>query len=136
MKHRIFTLLLVLTLASWSQTSNSTPKTAPGSNGTDKAVADCCEKMSSAGANEKTTCMRHAMKDGAETSCCAGMNGMSASCCGQKAAACMKKNKNAVAGCDDCCVSGKCVMPDCGTGCTRDRKASSGKTAGSAKGCC
>lgn len=75
MKHRLFAVILALTVMSWAQTSTqTTPSQAPVP--TDKAKPSCCEKMAN---GSSPACMRH--KDGKEiASCCSGKD--AASCCG------------------------------------------------------
>ena len=46
MKHKIFALVLALTVASWAQTATQTPSTPqPGATQADKASCACCDKM-------------------------------------------------------------------------------------------
>src|SRR5579862_3539529 len=90
MKHRLFAVILALTVMSWAQTSTqTTPSPTPAP--TDKAKPSCCEKMANGSKDAGAACMRH--KDGKEmASCCGGKD--AASCCGGKdAKVCMKDGK-------------------------------------------
>lgn len=122
MKHRLFAVILALTVMSWAQTATqTTPSPTPAP--TDKAKPSCCEKMANGSKDAGAACMRH--KDGKEmASCCSGKD--AGSCCGGKdAKACMKDGKCTT----DCCKEGSGTDK---TASCCDRKA--GKDCG--KGCC
>jgi len=122
MRHKLFAVILALTVMSWAQTSTqTTPSQSPAA--TDKAKPSCCEKMMKGSKDGSPACMRH--KDGKEmASCCAGKD--AASCCGGKdAKTCMKDGKCTA----DCCKAGSGTEK---TASCCDRKA--GKDCG--KGCC
>lgn len=122
MRHKMFALILALTVMSWAQTATPNPPSSPGK-APPAAKCACCEKMASADAKGAPACCAHhadAKADSKEmASCCNGKD--SASCCGGKdAKACMQGDKMA-----DSCCKGK-------GGVKCDRKA--GKECG--KGCC
>lgn len=130
MKHKLLTLILALTVASWAQTAT---QTAPAQNAApEKAKCACCDKSASADAKDAgMKCMRHGKDaDGKETaSCCAGKDKEKMSCCGGKdAKSCMKdmKDKNASC-CKDGCGKEKmasgCCGGNCGKGCCGSEKA-------------
>jgi len=129
MKHKIFALILALTVASWAQTATQTPSTPqPGATQADKASCECCDKMAASAKDGEKTCQRHGMKaaDGKDmASCCAGKD-KEMSCCGSKdGKSCMKGDKATASCCKDGCAKDKTAAACCGT---------SGKTCG--KGCC
>lgn len=137
MKHKIFVLILALTVASWAQTATQTPappqaSTAPA----EKAKSSCCDKMS---AKDGASCARHAKDstDAKADSCCAGKD---SSCCGGKdAMSCMKdKADKSAASCKDNCMKNKkTAAACCGSekSCGKDC-CSSGKKEKAARNCC
>lgn len=128
MRHKIFALIVALTVASWAQTATQNPPTsnpAPA----EKAKASCCDKMS---AKDGASCPRHGKdaKDSKEmASCCAGKD-MAAGCC-KDAKACMKDDKMAASCCKDGCAKDKTAASCCKKGCC-----SSDKKETTAKNCC
>jgi len=126
MKHKLFGLILALTVMTWAQTSAQTTPSTPAENtSTEKAKCACCDKMAADSKDGHAACMRGQHGDAKEmASCCAGKEG--ASCCGGKdAKSCMKDGKTAASCCKDGC--GKDKMASC-----CDRKAAKG----CGKGCC
>lgn len=104
MKHRLFALILALTVASWAQSATQT--TPPPSAPAEKANCACCDKMTQS-KDGHAACMRHAKNGDAKQmgSCCAGKDG--ASCCGKNAKSCMNNAKSG-----SCCKSGCCQDTD------------------------
>jgi len=100
MKHKLFALILALTVVAWTQTATQTPS-APA----EKAKPSCCDKMSDA-KDGHASCMRHGHGDAKDmASCCAGKDAKS--CCGKDAKSCMKDDKTAAACCKDGCGKDK-----------------------------
>ena len=125
MKHKIFALILALTVISWAQTATQPAPSAPTQGTPGKAKCAGCDKMAADSKDGHASCMRHGKGDAQDmASCCAGKEGKS--CCGGKnAKSCMKDDKTASSCCKDGCSKDK--MASC-----CDRK--SGKECG--KGCC
>lgn len=125
MKHKIFALILALTVVTFAQTATQTTPSAPEQSSPEKAKPACCDKMSADSKGGHGSCMRHGHGDAKEmASCCAGKE--AASCCGGKdAKSCMKDDKTAASCCKEGC--GKAKMASC-----CDRKAA--KQCG--RGCC
>ena len=125
MKHKLFAMVLALTVMSWAQTATQPAPSTPTQSAPEKANCACCDKMAAGAKGGHAACMRQGkgdMKDMA--SCCAGKEG--ASCCGgEHAMSCMKGDKTAASCCKDGCDKGK--MASC-----CDRKAAKG----CGKGCC
>lgn len=126
MRHKLFALILALTVVSWAQTATPTTPAAPQQGiASDQAKGSCCDKMADS-KDGHAACMRHKHHGDAKAmaSCCSGKEG--ASCCGDKdSKSCMKDDKTAAS----CCKEG----------CDKDKAASccdqkSGKACG--KGCC
>ena len=122
MKHKLFALILALTVVSWAQTATqSTPSTSAPTT-SDSSKCACCDKMAASSQDGHMSCMRQQHGDAKDTA--AGKNGVS--CCGGKdAKSCMKGDKTAASCCKDGC--GKGNMATC-----CDRKAAKG----CGKGCC
>lgn len=104
MKHKLFALILALTVVSWAQTATQTTPAAPAENTS----------------TEKAKC-----------ACCAGKDG--ASCCGKDAKSCMKDGKTTTSCCKDGCGKDKMASccdrkagNACGEGCcgSKSEKAS------------
>lgn len=126
MKHKVFALILAVTVVSFAQTSiQPTPSAPSGSTSTEKAKCACCGKMAADAKDGHAACMRQGKGDAKDmASCCAGKE--ATSCCGGKdAKSCMKGDKTAASCCKDGC--GKGNMATC-----CDRKAAKG----CGKGCC
>ena len=123
MKHKLFALILALTVMSWAQTATQPAPAAPEQSTSEKAKCACCDKMAADSKDGHAACMRHDNGDAKDmASCCSGKEGKS--CCGGKdAKSCMKDEKAAAS----CCKDGKDRMASC-----CDRKAA--KQCG--KGCC
>ena len=111
MKHKLFALILALTVVSWAQTATQTAPSAPeGAPSTEKAKCACCDKMSADTKGGHMSCMRHKHGDAKDMAfCCAGKDG--ASCCGKDAKSCMKDDKTMASCCKDGC--GKDKMASC-----------------------
>ena len=124
MKHKLFALILALTVISWAQTATQPAPSAASQDAPEKAKCACCDKMA-ADAKDGHACMRQGKGDPKDmASCCAGKEGTS--CCGGKdAKSCMKGDKTAASCCKEGCGQGK--MATC-----CDRKAAKG----CGKGCC
>lgn len=126
MKHKVFALILALTVVSWAQTATptapSTPQqsTAPA----EKSKCACCDKMAKSDAKaEGSCCARHKMQSAENkdmASCCSGKDAKS--CCGKDAKSCMRKDKTASS-----CCGGQCGKN--GAGCCK-------KKTETAKKCC
>jgi|SRR6516164_2234795 hypothetical protein len=126
MKHKVFALILALTVVAWTQTST---QTTPAQNAApaEKAKCACCDKMSADSKDAHASCMRDHSADAKDmASCCAGKD--EKSCCGKDAKSCMKDDKTMAACCKDGC--GKEKDKTAASCC--DRKA--GKECG--KSCC
>ncbi len=129
MKHKVFALILALTVVSWAQTATPTTPAVPQQNtAPDKAKCACCDRMATSDSKDgHASCMRqhdHAADGKEMASCCAGKDAKS--CCnGKDAKSCMKDDKNMASCCKEGC--GKDKTASC-----CDRKA--GKECG--KGCC
>ncbi len=132
MKHKVFALILALTVMSWAQTSTPVAPSAPAdSTSTEKAKCSCCEKMAAGSKDGHAACMRHGKGDAKDmASCCAGKEG--SSCCGGKDAKSCMKDKTAASCCKgDCCKDKKASCCDrkpgkgCGKNCcgSKDDKA-------------
>ena len=90
MKHKVFALILALTVVSWAQISTQAPTQPPA----DKANCACCDKMASSDAKGSAmACKRMGkdgkgcMKDDKSASCCKDCKDSkdkTASCCGDK----------------------------------------------------
>jgi hypothetical protein len=109
MKHKIFALILALTVVSWAQTATQTQ--APP----EKAKCACCEKTASADSKTSGTSCNRMGKDAQAASCCGAKDGMS----------CMKVDKNA-SGCKDGCgkdAKDKTPSQCCGGKCSSKDKA-------------
>jgi hypothetical protein len=129
MKHKLFALILALTVASWAQTATQNTPAAPQQNTApaEKGKCPCCDKMT--GAKEGQSCCHHEMagKDEKAMSCCSGKDAKS--CCGDAdAKSCMKSDKDKAACCADCgkdksvgCCGGQCGK-DHGKGCCSHEK--------------
>lgn len=127
MKHKLFALILALTVVSWAQTATQSTPSAPAKNdaAAEKAKCACCDKMAANSKDGHASCMRKAHDGDAKemASCCSGKD---SSCCGGKdAKSCMKDDKTAASCCKDGC--GKDKTASC-----CDRKAAKG----CGKGCC
>ena len=107
MKHRIFALILALSVMSWAQTATQTQNTAPA----DKAKCSCCEKMAANVKDAHSCCGHRDVKasDSKEMACCSGKD---AKCCGDKDAA----------SCDKNCGTDKAAANCCGGNCGKDCK--------------
>jgi len=125
MKHKIFALILALTVISWAQTATQPAPSTPAQSASDKAKCACCDKMAADSKDGHASCMRRGNGDVKDmASCCAGKEGKT--CCGgTDSKSCMKNDKTASSCCKDGCSKDK--MASC-----CDRK--SGKECG--KGCC
>ncbi len=124
MKHKIFALILALTVVSWAQTATQTTPSTPAPSTSDSTKCACCDKMATDAKGGHASCMRHKHGDAKDmASCCAGKDG--ASCCGKDGKSCMKDDKTMASCCKDGC--GKDKMASC-----CDRKGA--KQCG--KGCC
>lgn len=117
MRHKLFALILVMSVATWAQTA-SQEAPAPAS---PSGKSNCCDKMSD---SKGAACMRHKQADAkGAASCCSGKG---PSCCDGKNANCCSRDDKTAASC-------------CKGGCDKDNKASccdrkAGKECG--KGCC
>lgn len=137
MKHKIFALILALTVASWAQTATQTPTTPPASTApAEKAKPSCCDKMS--GMKDGASCARHGKQnaDAKAGSCCAGKE---ASCCGGKdAMSCMKDkaDKTATSCCKEGCTKDKTAAACCGSGKSCGKSCCSSDKEKTAKNCC
>jgi len=142
MKHKIFALVLALTVASWAQTATQTPSTPqPGSTQADKASCACCDKMSASAKDGEKSCQRHSMKaaDGKDmASCCAGKDKEMSCCGGKDSKSCMKGDKATASCCKDGCAKDKTAAACCGTSDKACGKGccSSDKKEKTAKNCC
>jgi hypothetical protein len=115
MKPKMLALIMVLTVASWSQTATQTSPSTPQQSTVpaEKAKCACSEKMASADAKEAPSCCAHHMKESAD-------NKEMSSCCGGKdAKSCMKgdKDKTAAACCKDSCGKDKTASVQGGETC-------------------
>jgi hypothetical protein len=130
MKHKLFALILALTVVSWAQNATqSAPDSQQGAASTEKAKCGCCDKMASADAKDaKMSCMRHAVKNGKDGACCGGKD----CCAGKDAKSCMKNTK-AGSCCKDC-GKDKTASACCGKDCKEC--SCSGKKEKTAKNCC
>jgi len=126
MRHKVFALILALTVASWAQTAIQTAP--PSSPAPEKSKASCCDKMS---VKDGAACQRHKdAKDSKEiASCCAGKDA-AAKCC-KDGKSCMKDDKMAASCCKDGCGKDKTSSSCCKKGCC-----SSDKKDTTAKSCC
>src|SRR5579863_4960050 len=133
MKHKIFALILAMTVAAWAQTA--TPNTPATGATAEKAKASCCDKMSS-GKKDGMSCPRHKTADAKETaSCCGGKTEMSC-CAGKDAKSCTKDDKTA-ASCKDACGKNQMASGCCGDKCSKDGKSCcSDKNEKTAMSCC
>ncbi|HKT90439.1 MAG TPA: hypothetical protein VJQ59_18480 [Candidatus Sulfotelmatobacter sp.] len=122
MKHKLFALILALTVASWAQTATQTSPSSPQQATTpaEKSKCSCCEKMNKSDAKaEGSCCARHKMQSADNKdmeSCCSGKDAKS--CCGKDAKSCMRKAKM-----DSCCKDcgkGKMASSCCGGQCAKD----------------
>jgi hypothetical protein len=140
MKHKIFALILALTVASWAQTATQTTPALPQT-GTpaEKAKCACCDKMAASSSKDGMSCSRHGKNaDAKGTASCCDKDKMS--CCGKDAKPCMKDDKTAASCCKEGCGKDKTASASAGKGCcgqscdkgccSRDKK---DKTA---KNCC
>ena len=136
MRHKIFALILALTVASWAQTATQTTPSPsePGNAPAEKAKPSCCDKM--AGQDGGMSCARHAKNAGENkemASCCAGKDKMS--CCGggKDAKSCMNGDK-AGSCCKDCGkdkTAANCCGKDCHKNCcASDKKETARKCCG------
>lgn len=124
MKFKFLALILTLTIASWSQTTNSSQPAS--SDKPSDAKCACCDKME-ANASAHHACMhaKSSSKDGKEVaSCCSGKD--DASCCNSKDGKTCVKTQTASAA----CCGEKCASEDGKSCCT----GKDGKTA--AHNCC
>ena len=136
MKHKIFALILALTVTSWAQTATQTPTQPPP----ERAKCACCDKMASAdvkGVDAKDkgmSCKRMGKDAKGMASCCGAKDG--ASCCGKDGKGCMNGAKNASC-CKEGCKGAKdktatsCCGGDCKEGCCSKMKMEHAAT-----GCC
>ncbi len=151
MKHKMFALILALTVASWAQTATPVAPSVPQQNApADKAKCACCDKMATADAKDaKSCCAHHDMqakdadgKDSKEMSCCAGKDAKSSD--GKDAKSCVRDAKDKTASCckqgcgKDACAKGKMAAACCGEKCGKggDKGCCSGKAGATAKTCC
>jgi hypothetical protein len=118
MKHKVFALILALTVVSWAQTSTPATPSAPADNtATEKAKCACCGKMAASAKDGHAACMRHGKGDAKDmASCCAGKEG--SSCCGGKDAKSCMKDKTAASCCKD--KKASCCGGKPGKGCGKD----------------
>lgn len=122
MKHKMFALILALTVVSWAQTSTQAPTQPPA----EKAKCTCCDKMGASDAKGSGMACERMSKDAkATSSCCGGKDG--AACCGKDGKSCLKDDKSA-----SCCKGGgndakdktasACCGSDCKEGCCSKTK--------------
>ena len=128
MKHKLFALILALTVVSWAQTATQ-PSAPTESAPAEKAKCACCDKMAADSKDTHAACMRNGHGDAKDmASCCAGKEGKS--CCGGKdSKSCMKDDTTADSCCKDGCEKGKTssccdrkAAKECGKGCCGSNK--------------
>jgi hypothetical protein len=151
MKHKMFALILALTVASWAQTATPVAPSAPQQNvPADQAKCACCDKMAATDAKDtKSCCAHHDMqakaadgKHSKEMSCCGGKDAKSTDC--KDAMSCMRNAKDKGASCckkgcgKDACAKDKMAASCCGNKCGKgdDKGCCSGKAGTTAKTCC
>jgi hypothetical protein len=132
MKHKVFALILALTVLSWAQTATQTPTQPPA----EKAKCACCDKMPSANAKGAGMACRRQSKDSkAVESCCGGKDsasGKDGKSCDKNASCCKDcgkeaKDKTASACCGGNCKEGCCSkmkMEHADMGCCHHEKRS------------
>jgi hypothetical protein len=113
MKHKLFALILALTVASWAQTSTQTAPSVQQQS-TDKAQCFCRDKMASADSKDAKMCARHGKHAKGSKDCCSGKE--ASSCCGKDGKSCMKDG-NAPASCCKDCNKDKTASSCCGKDC-------------------
>ena len=130
MKHKMFALILALSVACWAQTATQTAPAAPQQSTApaEKGKCPCCDKMTTADAKDAHTCCAHHdhhSGDGKEMApCCSGKDGKS--CCrGADAKSCSKSDKDKAACCSDC-AKDKTAGMSCCRNCGKEGE----------KGCC
>jgi len=121
MKHKIFALILALTVASWAQTATQNPPASPQTGAAPAEKAKCCDHMASSTSKDGMSCPRHKGADGKDTaSCCGDKHKMS--CCGKDAKSCMKDENSAASCCKEGCGKDKTASADaacCGKSCDK-----------------
>ncbi|MGO9087311.1 MAG: hypothetical protein ACLQBK_18995 [Candidatus Sulfotelmatobacter sp.] len=140
MKHKMLTLILALTVASWAQTATQNTPAAPPQTTAPaaKGKCACCDKMTGAKAGQ--SCCHHEMagKDDKAMSCCSGKDAKS--CCGgTDAKSCMKNDKDKAACCADCGkdkTAAGCCAGQCGKDHEKGCCCSANKTEKTASNCC
>ncbi len=133
MKQTMLALILVLTVASWAQTTTQTAptpqqNTAPA----EKGKCACCDKMTSGDAKDAPSCCAHHMKGSADMK-------MDSCCGGKDAKSCTNAKENAASCCKDGCGKDKASSAQCGEKCGKHCETgccSSKKSEKAANDCC
>ena len=117
MKHKVFALILALTVVSCAQTSTQAPTQPPA----EKATCACCDKMASSDAKGSGMHCKRMGKDAkGMASCCGGKDG--AACCGKDGKGCMKDDKAASRCKDSKNKTASCCGDKCKEGCCSKMK--------------
>jgi hypothetical protein len=134
MKHKIFAMILALTVIPWAQTAIQTPAGPQASPApAEKAKTSCCDKMS--GMKDGASCARHGKKsaNAKAGSCCAAKD--SSCCSGKEGMSCMKDQNAAASRCKGNCMKDKTASSCCGgQGC--EKNCCSKNSDKTARNCC